>query len=258
MIFTMVGGGGAGLNFEVAGNPKPSSPKENTIWVDTDVDITSWVFSPTEPTAEDGKVWIKFGISGDVSFNALKKNGIVLYPTEAYQCINGSWSKKPIEVYQSGAWADFIVYLFNNGDVTKVSGGWTVVAGKLGAYSQGKPSLKVNSDSLVVKTNDGMGFIKPNNLIDLTPYTTVHYAVTAVDHSGYTSEEGCCPIIMPPGETDANEALAMKELPSFGTFEDLQVDVTNINQNAYVGWWMYNYGNASMNATATIREIWFT
>ena len=46
-------GGGAGLNFKVVGNPQPSNPVENTIWVDTDTPITSWVFSATEPGSSD-------------------------------------------------------------------------------------------------------------------------------------------------------------------------------------------------------------
>jgi hypothetical protein len=43
------GAGGANpLNFKVVGNPQPQNPKENTIWVDTDVDITTYHFS-SEP-----------------------------------------------------------------------------------------------------------------------------------------------------------------------------------------------------------------
>ena len=41
--------GGTSLNFEVVGNPKPSNPKENTIWVNTDVDITEWRFARDNP-----------------------------------------------------------------------------------------------------------------------------------------------------------------------------------------------------------------
>ena len=42
-------GGGGGLNFKVVGNPKPTNPKENTLWIDTDVKFKRWVFSATEP-----------------------------------------------------------------------------------------------------------------------------------------------------------------------------------------------------------------
>ena len=49
MIFNMVGGGIAGLNFEVVGSTAPPiNPKENTIWIETSEKITSWVISPEE------------------------------------------------------------------------------------------------------------------------------------------------------------------------------------------------------------------
>ena len=39
------GGGFVGLNFEiVGGTTQPSNPKENTIWVNTDQEITNWLF----------------------------------------------------------------------------------------------------------------------------------------------------------------------------------------------------------------------
>lgn len=45
MICNM-GGGGSSLNFKVLGNcSKPSNPSENTIWIDTDEDVTGWAFS---------------------------------------------------------------------------------------------------------------------------------------------------------------------------------------------------------------------
>lgn len=44
------GGGGAGINLEVVGGTtQPSSPKENTVWVNTSTTITSWDFSATQP-----------------------------------------------------------------------------------------------------------------------------------------------------------------------------------------------------------------
>lgn len=43
------GGGGNPLNFKVVGNPQPASPKENTIWLNTDVKIKSKHFGVDEP-----------------------------------------------------------------------------------------------------------------------------------------------------------------------------------------------------------------
>ena len=83
---TNTGGGCTSLNFKVVGNPQPSNPKEHTIWVDTDVPISSYVFSATEPEApEEGMVWISIGTSSAVEFNALKKNALQVYPIAAKQ-----------------------------------------------------------------------------------------------------------------------------------------------------------------------------
>lgn len=47
------GGGGGGLNFRVLGGTStPSVPKENDIWVNTNVPISDWAFSSEEPYLE--------------------------------------------------------------------------------------------------------------------------------------------------------------------------------------------------------------
>ena len=46
MIFNITGGAAANLNFKVVGGTiKPTSPKENTIWVNTDTEISNWFFA---------------------------------------------------------------------------------------------------------------------------------------------------------------------------------------------------------------------
>lgn len=57
MIFNLGGSGGAALNFKVVNNPKPENPKENTIWVDTDTEITGWQFASDDPNLLDFNNW---------------------------------------------------------------------------------------------------------------------------------------------------------------------------------------------------------
>ena len=55
MIFNLSGGGssGASLNFKVVGGTtEPANPSENTIWVNTDEPITSWIFSAKNPVED--------------------------------------------------------------------------------------------------------------------------------------------------------------------------------------------------------------
>lgn len=110
-------GGGAPLNFKVVGGTKPSNPKENTIWVDTDTAITDWVFSATQPAAVSGRVWIQTGTTSPVTFNALKKNSIQVCPLTAKQYVNGAWVDKAAKSYQGGAWVEFDPnrYIFKQG-----------------------------------------------------------------------------------------------------------------------------------------------
>ncbi len=107
------------LNFEVVdGTTAPSNPKENVIWVNTSTPITSWMFSATEPTSPDDKmVWISTGTSSTVEFNALKKNGIQVYPISAKQYIGGAWVDKEIKCYQNGGWKTHVqkLYIVKNG-----------------------------------------------------------------------------------------------------------------------------------------------
>lgn len=111
------GGGGGSLNFKVVGGTSaPASPAENTIWVNTAVSITSWVFSATAPTSPAaGMVWFATSNSSSVAFNAVKKNGIWVYPAGCQQYVSGAWVTKTAKTYQSGAWKDWVFWLYKDG-----------------------------------------------------------------------------------------------------------------------------------------------
>lgn len=128
MIFNMNGSGGNSvLNFRVVGNPHPSNPTENTIWVNTDIAITSWHFCIEEPNiCNEGDVWIQVNESSDMEFNALKKNGIMTYPLYVSQYIGGKWIIKDAKNYQGGEWTNFWYgELYDNGKE------WTHITGNL-------------------------------------------------------------------------------------------------------------------------------
>lgn len=112
VILNLGGSGGASLNFKIVGNPQPSNPSENTLWIDTDVPITSWAFSATQPEAPaEGMVWILTGKNSTVKFNALKKNDVHVYPIYAYQNIGGTFEKKDALAWQDGGWKDWALFL---------------------------------------------------------------------------------------------------------------------------------------------------
>lgn len=113
-------GGVSALNFKVVGGTsQPVNPKENTLWVNTQTEISGWVFSATEPKSPvEGTVCISTGTSSTVEFNALKKNGIQVYPISAKQYISGAWANVDAYLYNGGEWARFsstIVWIYDNG-----------------------------------------------------------------------------------------------------------------------------------------------
>ena len=107
----LVKNGGLSLNFKVVGGTAaPAAPKENTIWVNTDVPVNGWVFRSDPPSSPvEGMVWITTGMSSAGQFNALKKNGIILYPLAASQYASGAWVNLVAQSYQGGAWNPWIV-----------------------------------------------------------------------------------------------------------------------------------------------------
>ena len=116
MIFNL-SGGAAGLNFNIVGGTvEPTNPRENTIWVDTDIPITGWSLSFNEPSEpEEGMVWIVTGTRGRNVFNALKKNTLAISPMAAKQYVNGAWQAREAQIYIDGEWRDFVQYLVKAG-----------------------------------------------------------------------------------------------------------------------------------------------
>lgn len=112
------------LAFEIVGNPQPSNPKENTIWVDTDTKITGWTFSASEPDMVEGSLWINVGVTSTVPFNALKKNGIIVYPQFVKQATGGAWLDKKAPIYQGGAWKEWALFLLPS-ELEYVKFDWT-------------------------------------------------------------------------------------------------------------------------------------
>ena len=175
MIFNMTAGGGTALNFKVVGNPKPESPSENTIWLNTDVEITGWEIAPAAPEmAVEGMVWIEAGTSGEIVFNVLKKNSIQIFPLSAKQYVSGAWVDMEAQIYQSGEWKGWI-------DWDK----WIVKNGlyKLEMVAEGKPydpsysptTFTVTEADGGIRFNQGAGtgmvYWGPVDLTDATKLT---------------------------------------------------------------------------------------
>lgn len=175
---TNAGGGGVGgaeLKV-VGGTTRPAKPTQNMIWVNTEHEITSYVFSAIQPDAPvAGMVWITIGDSGNIKIpSPVGKDWITVYPLSAKQYISGAWVNKEVKSYQNGEWvAWWNGELFDNGNQFEaVTGGWTVADSADGAVEIG--------NEIVLKPASGKSSIVINRkTLDLSRYTKLRFNVTS-------------------------------------------------------------------------------
>ena len=167
------GGGSNPLNFKIVSYATEeellaATPKENTIGIVTTDTITSWIFSATEPTDPvEGMVWITTGTSSALEFNALKKNGIQVYPISAKQYVNGAWVGRPAKSYQNGAWVDLTPFLLKNGVISDILGGFNLNAN----------ATFTNGVLHTIYANGKYGNARGKKNMDLKHYSTLHAMV---------------------------------------------------------------------------------
>lgn len=231
---------GAELNFEVVGGTSvPASPKENTIWVNTNTAITDWVFSATQPSAKSGRVWISTGTSSPIEFNALKKNGIQVYPISAKQYVSGAWVDRTAKTYQGDKWENWDVILYDvaqgieNSDLLG-TGGFSFVS-----------RMNGTSFGTVNKTSDG---ISMNSGYDAEEIACSHTKIINLSnfsklHAEWTGSGGGIGIYKTNKPTHMNEAIAFLGNPEEDGVAFSGITSGYIVMNAYID-------------TVTFKKIW--
>lgn len=251
MIFNMVGGAGgkAGADITVVGGAvKPSSPKENTIWLNTSVSIPGWKLSSLQPpeTAE-GFVWVMCDVAGYIELMVDKKHNTVLYPTAVYQYTGGAWVPcRDAAIYcdnGSGlAWTPFRYYIINAGipafDLTK------------NAYC----TWDYEQMAFHYRPNQNGGYrayVQPSMPIDVTGFAKA------------------CVDILPDSKTNqprmglsdkASSAGDYMELPQDGSgYKDLIPGVQTWDISGFSGelfLYLSAYGNSSGTGHVYVRDLW--
>ena len=241
-------GGGAALNFKVVGNPKPTVPAENTIWVDTDVPITAWEFSsktPTEPV--EGMVWFQSGAASAAQFNALKKNNITVCPNGSSQYIDGAWASKEAHIALNGKWVSWELVLYDKGEFDDIAGTMTQVPVKQYAGASGNVpgiagscSIATNSESVtIISMGNESAIAHFSKKVDLTPYKTLVFNGGIVDNGGRGCQFG---IWTDFGAvyTDGCVAYLNGAVPN----GDHALDVSKLSGEHYIGWWLCGTSNS--------------
>ena len=257
MIFN-TSGGGAGLNFKIIPYATEvdllaAKPSNNTIGVVTEHDITSWIFSLAQPTeSSEGMLWVKTINDSSVGFNALKKNGLFVYPNSAMQYVDGAWKSVSAQSYINGVWVPWRVYVYNNGDTCDLTtGGWTGYAKKTNAElgSAVTPTITYNTNNVTVSTSGSSypaAMVCTNKKIDLTHRSTLYYdglVSTKTVYVSVWSEIGTY--------VESNRAAAVAIESNSRTITS--VDVSSLTGEYYVG--LSLKGNDTKPA-ATMYGMW--
>lgn len=188
-----------------------------------------------------GHVWISTGPSSIAPFNALKKNGIMVYPLSAKQYVNGAWVRKTAKTYQNGALVDWWNgELYDSGnEYTAVTGGW-VAEGKRwdSSTGAGTPNLVKNPTSITLGRTGSPSpcifYVK--NKINLTDYETLNY-------NGTLSSEGIdnwykVAVWSEFGTYINDNVVASTSLKGSGT-ATRSVDVSHLEGEYYIGAFVY-------------------
>lgn len=165
------GAGGAELVI-VGGTTSPEKATHNTIWINTNKEITSYALTATEPTNPvEGMAWVIIGKSGAVKMaSPVGGDWITVYPLSAKQYVNGAWADVEAKSYQNGVWVDWITYLYNFGNnCAAITGGWSL---KQSAYD-GINFVENNGGGIMIfqRGATSEGIAGTNNPIDMSGYT---------------------------------------------------------------------------------------
>ena len=379
-------GGGAPLNFKIVGNPKPSNPSKNTIWVDTDTKITGWHFGAedisgqldvtnavnasyvvsglsngeihfkgdipavwtntyiakcrliagvtyilaanlgygrfnivkdpkvtgdavydfvehllcgyildssknqveitplvtsdyylrfctdranangTKPAFSTGillhpkgtPVWIQTGTSSPAEFNALKKNGITVYPIAAKQYLGGALVDKTASIYKNDTWIDLMSFLIRNGsDITSITGGWDVCYwGHTSTHQRTTPVITWSGDALIMDINQssmsewygdycyhwGYG---AKNAVDLTDVKSIELICDSYAYGGSYPEDdgGHAWTKLVVGKSKDSSPVAAATIASRATVKNktITLDVSNLTGVYYIGFFASFY-----------------
>lgn len=252
--------GGAGLNFKiVGGTTQPSSPKENTIWINTSTAIGEWQFSATQPTKradgtalQSGDVWIIVGFLSKVAFNPMKKNSIMLYPVSVKQYIGNKWVSKDVFCYQKDKWNAFdMIILDANGLYTDNTGAFSM---KYQGGNSGSGSVTPSNNTIgmyVSNSSDSNGtrytVCCHETAIDVTGYNTLKVSYSGI--SGYSNENQCLYVGL--ASVNNNTSFLVSASTGSRTAGTLTVDISNIKQKAYIKIMLTSYWYGAYSTSIT-------
>lgn len=253
MIFNLTSGGASsgGLNFNVVGGTSaPSSPGDNTIWINTSTSITGWAMQGEAPSGSEGLVWIKTALSGTTAFNALKKNAIQIAVTGCQQYVSGAWANVAAQIWQNSAWVEFStenLVLFEaggSGSSKWTNSGWSYTQG--GSYKVSGGT--VGDDALAVTATYGRDYVVVGTAetYDLSNYSNLHVEYTFT--SGGVGEVRVCTGL------DLNTTVKSQTQITSGTSLDL--DISSLSGAHYIVFDAAGSNSYGYNGVLTVTNVY--
>ena len=220
--------GGGGLNFKVvAGLTQPGSATENTIWVMSEK-IGAYYFSAAQPeNMQEWDVWFSVGTSSEVSFNALKKNTVQVYPLAAKQYVAGVLVDVTAKSYLDGMWADWWNgEIYDNGNqYESITGGWAVIESGLDVNMSGT-SIIVTGGTYGVSAD---AVVITKKKIDLSEYSKI---VVSANNQSYSYNTNRL-IVATTNTSVSPDTVASVEIPR--TDDDTALDISSLDGSYYIG-----------------------
>ena len=260
------GGGGVGGSelVIVGGTTSPAKANHNTIWINTDKEITSYVLSATEPANPvEGMVWVTIGDSGNiVVISPVGGDWITVYPLSAKQYVSGDWEDVTAMSYQNGEWVSWITYLYNNGEEnTELIGIWTAAAKttsgsgtKPNAYA---PTITNNGTSKTISLTHSSGTFRKgmcytSQKIDLSGFTKITLKATdvVVDNANYATLDF---VIWSAIGEYINQNIVAKVAVTGGDTE-CSIDVSALKDSYHIGFDLNS--NDTTTVKLTVKEIY--
>lgn len=261
------GGGAGGFNFKVIAvsslSALPSSAAENTIAVATTTAITSYVFktdTPSSPT--EGMVWFHTGTTSLAPFNALKKNGIWVYPTACQQYVSGSWATKGASSYQNGKWNNWwdgtiynygARYDFYTGTLT----GKAIGINSVWSPAPRVPNITYNSNNIAIgiygsAVENKSGLVYYPTPIDLTNYTNLNLVKSQSFSDAGASFKLWVSKSVPSNFTDVGTAVQSSYNDSDS---QKNLSVSALTGKYYIGLALCDPTNAGSNMTLNVYKL---
>lgn len=239
---------GVGLNFAVVGGTtQPENPVENTIWISTDTEITSWALSNNDPTAPtEGMVRIGIRTNGTATFNALQENAIDITPSSARQYISGEWIKKDCVVYQGGAWVLPILNIIPDS------------IGSMTASENAEVTAGTDNVEIYAGSNAEQGPASYAMPAEVSGFSTMHIdAALTIDNAG--SSEYTVSIGIFSDAACANQIAGYTvSTPEEGTNLTIYetYDISAVSGSVYVGFSMNSHSGSLYYVTCTLNDIY--